>query len=135
MTINEAIWTYLNSLTALTDVVGDVWSNHTPEAANLPSVVVALTATDRGQNLSGPTGIVRATFTINIWSESFAETGTLGEIVRLALSGYTGPMGDKTCIMCRIVSDSDSTIVPDDASASWVYQKSQEYRITMREPT
>jgi|WetSurMetagenome_2_1015567.scaffolds.fasta_scaffold00567_25 hypothetical protein len=91
MSLKTALATILEDTTALTALVGTrIYSVMLPQGFTLPAVVFRMTADETERILSGHAGKARTTFEVSYCAvtDTAAETG--GEIIRIALDGYSG---------------------------------------------
>ena len=86
-----------------------------PQEAALPAIAYQLISTTRGMAHDGPTGLASATMQLSIQAESYDGTKDLAEALRLALHGYSGPMGSVEIELCRLDMELDSYIFETDA--------------------
>ena len=67
-----------------------VYSEVLPDEGEMPAVVFDLVSEDEDEALDGPTGVRRASVTVDCWAEKRVDATALGKVVKDLLSGHAG---------------------------------------------
>lgn len=98
----------------------------------LPFVVYARKNSQGDDNLQrGPVGLPLTHLQLSAWSEDPDEARRLGDLIRQALDGRPGTVGDATIVDIRLVSEADDFVEPQGAGAQLplAYEVRQLYQV------
>jgi hypothetical protein len=127
--IDTALFTRMSTFAALTALVSTrIYPVTMPQAATFPCVTYQQISGVRDYVMGNQSGLVRARFQVDSWSETYAETRSVSEQVRLALSNYAGT--SDTVVIDRIEMVNEERL---DESESALHRIMQEYMVTFRE--
>jgi|GEM_PF-1860067 len=127
---------YLFSVTAITDLVGDrIYPHHLPQGQNtFPVLTFQRISTSHDHTLTEAAGMCYARVQIDCWSKGSLNTALeLAEAVRQALHGFRGDMEGTSVAFITLLNDGDMHEAPTDASDTWLYRRTQDWRIKYAE--
>ncbi len=134
MSIEAGCYSFLTGVTALTAIVGTrIYPNSLPQNPVFPALTYALVSAPHDHTLTDAAGIVRARIQFDAYGYKLSEAVAITEAIRLALQRYTGSFGAKVVLASKLANEQDLSIAPQDASQSWLYRKSSDYIIKLRE--
>jgi hypothetical protein len=99
-----------------------VYSEVLPQAPETPAVVFDLVSADDDVGLAGPTGVRRASVSVDSWAEKRADATALGLAVRRVLSGHAGAAAGFEVQCCDLVTE-HWAFEPDEG----LYRTTQDY--------
>ena len=124
-TIEEAIFTLLQSLSPITDLVGTrVYPLQMPQNPTYPCLVYRLISDRSLDWVEGDGGMYWPRFQFDCFAQSYGQAKRLARTLRLQLSGYSGLVGEID--LCRI---SFLNEVDDFEPVAEVYRVAVEFRI------
>lgn len=98
----------------------------------LPFVVYARKNSQGDDDLQhGPVGLPQTHLQLSSWSDDPGVARRLGDLVRRALDGRPGTVGDATIVDIRLVSEADDFVEPQGAGAQLplAYEVRQLYQV------
>ena len=90
-------------------------------------------STTHVESLHQSENIVKARIQFDVWALQLLDCVNVIEELRQQLQRYTGPYGNEACLSSSLVSDRDLSEPPQDGSQRWLYRKSSDYLIALRE--
>lgn len=137
MSIKSALTTYLESKTAITDIVGSgenarIYPVRRPENTGLPCIVYRRMPKDdsHAQTIDKAGGTDAPVFRLTCYAEQYGDADALGEALRQVLQGFRGTMGTVTVNACVLKDQYDGDWdAPDDGGDEGVYQDVNDYLI------
>lgn len=95
--IENSLLSYLSAQPALTALIGTrLTPGFVKEGDPLPAVAYFRVSTPREESLDGPAGLAWPRFQFSIYGNDYPKVMAVAEVIRLALAGYHGTMGDMT---------------------------------------
>lgn len=137
LTVREAVIAFLNSLTALTDIVGTrIYDSDPSQLAAYPCVVVRCTNRKYTNNIYGFAGASLATIEIGCLAiiPGRATSVAIAEVVRNNYQGFQGVQSGVAVLRCLLDDESDDTFENVDGSDNWIYETPVTYQIYHRVP-
>jgi len=129
---------YLRSRTSITDIVGDrIYSYHLPQGTSYPAIVYRIiTSThDHSIDVSPALGMMKCRIQLDLMSDRLHEVSILTEVIRQEMDGLSNsPMGNATCVRCKLINELGSIAEPENASDNWIYRRIADYHIRYRIP-
>jgi len=109
MVIEEGLHAYLVGHAGLTALVGArVYPLKAPDDAMYPLVVYQRISGPRVYSHDGASGLSHPRFQLTSWGEIYPDAKAVAKQVRLAMSGYSGTMGDDVAVdACFLVNELD----------------------------
>ena len=118
MLIEKAIRTYLLAQSSISSIIGSgdsarIYPLRLPQAATFPALTYQRISGDRVRNLGGPTGTAMSRIQFDAWDQEDAAGGyssvkTLADVVRRAIDGVEGTMGDVAVQQVYFENDRDA---------------------------
>ena len=78
-----------------------------PQEMDLPACAVQRFSGPRDHTHSGPSGLVNARVQVSVVGQTYQEAKESGEMLRSALDGYVGTMGEMSVGLCFLVNEMD----------------------------
>ena len=100
-----------------------------PEDYSLPVVTYTPISVEHETNLDGVAGIATITIAFDSWSNVYSDTAEDSELLRLALDGYRGSMGEYTVLDCQLDDEHSEYHANVDDSDLGTHQRTQIYEI------
>lgn len=92
--LSDAIYTRLKNDTAIAALVGArIYPSSLPDGVTYPALSFFMVSDLRDHTLSGPINLSRPRIQIDIWSSKKTEMQKLSKLIRVALDGFSGPVG------------------------------------------
>lgn len=131
MTMSAGLYTYLVSLTPVTDQVSTrVYNGRAPERTVYPYITYEEISGPTVQQQAAAAGLVDSRFQIDVWAETHPSREATAEAIREALDGFTGStMGSMTVKRVSLENRQDSVDQADGGSQRAIYRKIIEFRI------
>ena len=124
------IYTYMQSKSAITDIVGTrIFPNRMREGVSLPAIVLTTISNTHERHLGGGAGEAVATLQIDCWADTEAEVGTLANVLRDEFDTFEGLIGSMRVGECLLVNERDGYQTAVDGSDRGSFRVSQDYRI------
>ncbi len=134
-TFREAVVAWLNSITALTDLIGDrIYYADPSQLSVYPCVVVYIPTREYQHNLSGSSGVSLATVHIEAISQSESQSQACMEAIRNNLDGFRGTKSGVSIGRCFLEDEYDAQTPPLAGGLTWIYHYATEYKIWHRVP-
>jgi hypothetical protein len=128
MTIEEAVYTYLLGITAITDIVSTrIYPAVLPQGVDLP----ALTYMQISNPVHHDVDIAYPRMQISSWAENYADVKSLFYAVKEAMQRYKGVMGGASGVKVSQVVFLDSFDAYNQATGIWHIPS--DYKIIYRE--
>jgi hypothetical protein len=135
LTFREAIIARLNSIAALTTLVGTrIYWDDPSQLSVYPCLVVQVANRDYGHNLDGADGVSVATVSIEAISQFESISVACIEAVRNSLDGFRGPQSGVGIMSCYLEDEVDATTPPLAGHKEWIYHVVTEWKIKHRVP-
>jgi hypothetical protein len=137
LTIRQAVIAFLNSLPALTTIVGTrIYDSNPSQLSTYPCVTVTLTKRTYTNNLSGFAGASLATFEMGCLALVPARSVSvaIAEVIRNNYQGFQGVQSGVAVLRCLLDEESDDTFENVDGSDNWIYETPVTYEIYHRVP-
>lgn len=133
--MEKAVYTYLTSKSAITDLVGTrVYPHHLPQSNTVyPALTIQLIDSQHVHHLQGASGVATARVQIDCWSDMLSEVVTLAEAVRNAMQGFSGTMDGVNVHFIQLAGTRNVHEAPQDGSDNWTYRKTCDYMIKYTE--
>jgi len=113
MTIKEALGTYLQGYAALTALVGTrVYPGAFPQGTAMPAVTFSQISNPTIPHTGGSDGALqRPRFQITCWGDNYDDPDIVAQVVRTALTDYSGTMGGVGGVdVARVLYDNETDI-------------------------
>jgi hypothetical protein len=95
VTIEEGLFTFVTAQVDVAAIIGTrFYAVVIPQEPPYPVIVHQRMAGPRERAADGPTSSVESTYALTCWAKSYAEATTLARVLRKALDGTRGPLGD-----------------------------------------
>lgn len=123
---------HLKSRTSITDIVGTrVYSYYLPQGTRYPAIVYRVVSATHDHTISASPalGIMSCRIQLDIVSDRLSQVSILNEAIRQELDGYSGAMGNATCIRCKLANEIGFVTEPEDASDTWIYRRAVDYLV------
>lgn len=134
MSIEAGCYAFLSSSTGITDLVGTrIYPHHLPQNPTFPAMTYRLVSAPHDHTLADAAGIVRVRFQFDVYSYLLSDCVDVVEALRLELQRYTGSFGAKVVLASKLVNDMDMSEPPQDGSQNWLYRKTSDYLLKLRE--
>lgn len=134
MSIESGTYSFLTSKTGITNLVGArIYPNHLPQSPVFPALTYTLIDAVHDHTLPKASGIVSARIQFDVFSHNLSECVAVIEAIRQALQRYTGSYGTEEVLASKCVSDRNLSEAPQDGSQNWLYRKSSDYLLKLRE--
>lgn len=101
-----------------------------PQGTTRPYITFSIIGAPAYNHMLAASGIASPTFQFDVWAENSPSRRTVGRALRLALDGYTGPMGDVP--VRRVLAESrprNTFERPEDGTENFIYRQTHDYRI------
>ena len=140
VTIREAIVSFLNNISPLTNIVGSrIYWNVPSQKSNYPTISVQVPDRTWGHNLDGADGTSTATFEITFQHSNPGGHGestvvAMAEAARNKLDGFRGLMAGVSVLSIFLQEEEDEYTNPPDGSDNWIYRIVHTYRVRHRVP-
>lgn len=106
----------------ISDIVGArIYTQHAPQAAALPYLLVTQLASNENNTLDGTSELRFITFDVDCYADRSVEAEDLADAVRALVADYTGAAGDETILAVLFNDESESYEPPSDASERGKY--------------
>lgn len=135
MDIFEGLVTYLNTVTALTTLVGDRigWTFEHQSSAR-PFVVMTVITEPREFHMNGFAGVVQGRYQLDAVGDTGLAAKNVAEALRNGLNGYRGLMGSVNVRRCHLVSRfGPDEYGPRDGGAFGRFRVTSDYELTFNE--
>jgi len=106
-----------------------------PQNPIYPSIALWVDSADSFDHLEGASGLTDDRVQIDIFSEVRGQATDIGELIRVAIQGYRGKMGDEFARGVKFVGKADLVEAPVDAGDRWIYIRSLDFEIVSSEQT
>ena len=128
--IETAIRKLLTDDSDVTDIVGArIYPVAAPQGATVPFVVYEIESVAPVDSLGGHSGLSFASFSISMWSNSYATTNNLGTKIRAALLDFTGTSDTILVDWCKHNNSTDIDAWTADGAEFPLYGNEQTYRV------
>ena len=118
MTIEEALDTYLQSNTDLTELIGTrLYPKKLPQKPTLPAVVYHRISGPREHSMDGSSGLAHPRFQFDMYGRTYAAAKDVSDKMRLALDAFKGTIGGVDINGAFLEDDSDG--YDDDLEIYW----------------
>jgi hypothetical protein len=140
VTIREAIVSFLNSIPALTALVGKrIYFDVPSQMAAKPSVYLQVNNRDWHHNLAGADGTSTAYFEIAMQHSGPNGHGestciAMAEAIRNSFDGFRGMVNGVPVLSIFLSDEEDDISPPPDGSDQWIYRVIHTYRVRHRVP-
>jgi hypothetical protein len=132
-TLREAMYSRLSSIENLVTLTGGrIYFNARPQGAALPTVAHRVSARSFDHDLSGPTGLSTATWSVDCWSRTELEAAALASLVRGAFDGFSGVIGQVVVLGCFLEDESDVPDYPRNGTDSYTYRVNLDFTVVHR---
>lgn len=136
--ISSGLITYLESKTAVTDIVGTgdnarIFPDRIPKDPTYPLVVVDEFASTHDHDLSGASGIYHPRISVDCYDQTSGDAQTLAEAVRGVMQGYRGAMGVEFVHSCELDGKVRDQLQQRDASDRPIDRVRLSFRLTVTE--
>jgi hypothetical protein len=142
----QALVAELNSISALTSILGTIRGGTTPgifktgypQTYDLetsgPALTYSVPTKPKGQVLAGSNATATARVQLDIWAYSESAVKQAMAAIYSAINGPPGTWGNGTCIIMAVVhqGDTDSDEPPKAGSDQWLYHSFSEYMVQYR---
>lgn len=134
MSIGAGLFTYLKTVTAVTDLIGTgdncrLFPEWTPEAEAYPYVTYTVIAADHVGDLSAASGIVRKLIQVDVWAATAVSREATGNALRGALDGVTndtwGSVNVRTVALDEEVDELEEPADGDEGGV--IFRRRQDY--------
>ncbi len=95
----------------------------TPQNATFPLIRYTRITTDRNLALDGAVGTTSASIQVDCMAESYSDSKTLADEVRVLLHGYTGALSTLTARLVKLDTENDFNEHDGDNVTYWVSQR------------
>jgi hypothetical protein len=114
--IGSAIYSILANDAGVAALVSTrIYPTFVPQGASMPAITYQRIVAVRDHVLDGTTEMVAATYQINCWAETYAETRALSDAVRAALDDYEGTVNSVVIQNIHLTDEDDlSDRLPGD---------------------
>lgn len=134
MSFRSSLCEYIETKTAITNLIGTQFYPQIAKSATLPYAVFRRTSQLRYPASSGSTAIVTTNLRIVSFGETYDEAESVSDQFRIALDGKRGSVGsDQFFSSCQLVEESDDIDPVEFAQNSAPHFVAQTYSITHRE--
>lgn len=131
-----SLYTYLASVSAITDLVDDrIYPHHLPQGvATYPVLTFQTISRTHDHTLTAAAGMCQARVQVDCWCKGSLQTAmSLAEAVRQAMHGFIGDMEGTNVAFVQLDSDRDMHESPEDGSDTWLYRRTQDWLIKYTE--
>ncbi len=136
LTFREAMVAWLNSIAALTALVGSrIYYADPSQLSQYPCLVISIVNRDYFHNLAGADGVSLATVHLEAISQFESESQACMEAVRNNLDGFRGVQSGVPIGRCFLDDEFDAQTPPLAGSNLWIYHYATEYKVWHRVPT
>lgn len=94
--IDEHLYSFLSSNTAITDICPRIFSVDAPADVDLPLVTYQELSNYRTRSWDGVNQQIQSNLTIDVWAKSKIEAADIANVILDELEDYAGAMGAKT---------------------------------------
>lgn len=134
MSIEANTYSFLSSQAGITNIVASrIYPLHLPQNPTYPAMLYSLISSNHLTSLAESVGMVRARIQFDVYSTSLADCVNGIEALRQALQKYSGNYGTGTCLTAKLINDFLVIEKPEDGSQSFIFRKSADYLLTLRE--
>jgi len=134
MDSEEALYTYLAANSATTGVASTriFWGGVMPDDLDLSTTAIKLVliTEDFESYLGNNPNLVTVSFEVNAIAPTLRQAITLNKAIRTLLDGYSGPMGDETCIISH-TTDTRTINRHENNNGKWTFRKCGYYEIEL----
>lgn len=120
MDLGVALRTYLLTTPVASLVADRIGPAIRPQSEVLPAVAYTIVSDVPGYHYEGEDDLSKARVQFECWAKSYTDARALAEKLRLALSGYRGPMGARTVQSVFVEGAGDITAGIDGVNSSRV---------------
>ena len=140
MTIDEALYTYLQTLSGVTGTFSTrIYPTFAPKSAAFPRATFSIVSNNHEREIKAAAGITRATIQIDVWDDDNAGAAAGAEVMRNALDGYrylTAKWGGASGVnvrRCSLVNEQASSEPPTDGSEIEVFRRRMDFEVWYQE--
>ena len=140
MTIDEALYTYLQTLSSVTGTFSTrIYPTFAPKSAAFPRATFTLVSNVHEREIKAAAGITQATIQIDVWDDDNAGAAAGAEVLRNALDGYrflTTKWGGSSGVDVRrvsLVNEQSSSEPPTDGTEVEVFRRRMDFEVWYKE--
>ena len=132
--IEQGFYEYMMAKDAIRDIVSDrIYAIELPQGVSLPAIVYHKVTAPRTYHLQAQTDLVFATFQVDCLADTYEAANKLADTVRLAMSGYSGTMGDHDVTSVAVENMADFVEQPEPGEEHATQRVVLDIRIGYRE--
>lgn len=115
MAFEAGLKTYLDSKTAITNIVGTrIYLDTAPQGVTSPYLIYQEVDSQTEHHMTGASALRGATYQFDCYASGSLQVKQLADSVRQSLDGYRGAMGSETVRMCHLTSSNGAPITAED---------------------
>jgi hypothetical protein len=106
--IESDLYSYLSGVSAVSALAGTrLYPLILPQAPTYPAITYTVQGADRDYTYCGPSGLVKKDIQIDAWGSTYAAAKALQDVLRVALDGFVGLMGNTRVHRVEILAEID----------------------------
>ena len=133
MSISRAIYEHLTASSGVTNLVSTrIYPSMAPTSAALPRVIYDLDSSEHVHHMTGGSGLVRRSISLEIQAQSSPSADAIAEAIRAVLDKYRGTMGSGAALNvrdCILTNENQTFLPPTNASQFGVYLRTMDFDV------